>query len=1006
MQHEANCPEDTFPPYLHLAAIVESSDDAITSKAPDGTILSWNAGAERLYGYAAEEVLGRSFSLLVLPEHADEVSQIITRLQRGERIEHFETVRVRKDGKRVRVSISYSPIRNEVGELIGAAAIARDITERRRAELRRNARLAVAEALAHCDSIADASSLILQAMCRSLAWDVGALWTVADNAQVLRCLDIWHREDLGIEPFVKASRQSEFSPGIGLPGRVWSSGQPDWIGDVAHDRNFPRAPIATALGLHSALGFPVLLRGQVLGVVEFFSREIREPDADLLEMGATIGAQIGQFIERKRVEEALRVSEHRFARFMQHLPGLAWIKDREGRYVFANETAAKAFLSSPAELVGRTDDELFDAATAAQFKRNDRRALDSGSGIQVVENLAHEDGNLHYSLVTKFPIPGQDAKPALVGGIAIDITDHKRAEQALRFLADASESLAEVMDCKTTLEKVVSLAIPHFADWCAVDMVETDGSLRRVAVADANPANVERILDLDRRFPASPRSPYGRYRVLRTGISEMMAEIPDTVLQEVAQDDEHLRVLRNLGMNSYLGVPLKWRDRTLGVLSFVIAKSGRRYRPEDLTLAEELARRAAIAIENARLYAELKEADRLKDEFLAMLAHELRNPLAPIRNALYILKQPQLDHAAAVQAREMAERQVQHMAVLLDDLLDVSRVSHGRISLSEESVDIVTLAKRTVEAVRPFVERREHRMTVSFPARPLRVCGDRHRLQQILTNLLNNAAKYTDRRGTIWLTVHREDHEAVIRVRDTGIGIAPEMLPRIFDLFVQVERRMDRSQGGVGIGLTLVRKLVELHGGTVEAHSTGLGCGSEFVVKLPALLEECTPQERGESDAGLISSGLPRARILVVDDNYDAATTLGMLLSLSGQDVQTAQDGAAALAAASAFQPHIVFLDIGMPGMDGYEVARRLRRASAGKMPTLVAVTGWGQEEDRRRSREAGFDHHLVKPIEFGDLDRLLRGLEVAGSPPAGDLAVHPRRDLLEHLRRRWRIPA
>jgi CheY-like chemotaxis protein len=318
--------------------------------------------------------------------------------------------------------------------------------------------------------------------------------------------------------------------------------------------------------------------------------------------------------------------------------------------------------------------------------------------------------------------------------------------------------------------------------------------------------------------------------------------------------------------------------------------------------------------------------------------------------------------------------------VLLDDLLDVSRVSRGRIKLNEEPVDIIALSKRTVEAIRPFIERREHRMTISVPARPLRVCGDPHRLDQILTNLLNNAAKYTDPGGAIWLTVYREEDRAVIRVRDSGIGISAEMLPRIFDLFVQVERKLDRSQGGVGIGLTLVRKLVELHGGTIEAYSDGLGCGSEFVVKLPALAEESALPDPSAGGIGEISADLPRARILIVDDNHDAAATLGMLLSLAGQDVQTAADGAAALAAAAGWKPDLVFLDIGMPGMNGYEVARRLRQDSVGRTPLLVAVTGWGQDDDRRRAHEAGFDHHLVKPIDFGELDRLLRSLDREGS--------------------------
>ena len=314
------------------------------------------------------------------------------------------------------------------------------------------------------------------------------------------------------------------------------------------------------------------------------------------------------------------------------------------------------------------------------------------------------------------------------------------------------------------------------------------------------------------------------------------------------------------------------------------------------------------------------------------------------------------------------------MARLLDDLLDVSRISRGKIELRNELVDLKLVVNRTIEAVRPFIEERGHELTISLPPTPLRVQGDLTRLEQVVTNLLNNSAKYTNAGGHITLKLSREAGAAVLSVRDDGIGIAPKMLPKIFDLFVQAERRMDRSQGGVGIGLTLVRRLVELHGGTVEAHSLGLELGSEFVVRLPI---NHAPSIKPAPDAernGHVE--LPRRRILVVDDNQDAANSLAVLLRLIGQEVQTAYTGATALAKAVDFLPSLVLLDIGMPGMDGYQVARHLRCNTTLQRVILVALTGWGQEEDRQRSKEAGFDYHLVKPVDPDTLEEMLATLQ------------------------------
>jgi PAS domain S-box-containing protein len=367
----------------------------------------------------------------------------------------------------------------------------------------------------------------------------------------------------------------------------------------------------------------------------------------------------------------------------------------------------------------------------------------------------------------------------------------------------------------------------------------------------------------------------------------------------------------------------------------------------------------------------LQEADRLKNEFLALLAHELRNPLAPIRSAIHILGSPVADDDELARARAIGERQIQHMARLLDDLLDVARVSQGKLELRREVIEVSRIVRRAVEAEQPFIQTQGLDLTVDAPAEGLGVDADPTRLQQILTNLLNNAAKYTESGGRIWLTAEAEGDHLVLRVRDSGIGIDPPEIPRLFELFEQGERRMERSAGGVGVGLALVKRLVEMHGGSVHAFSAGLGRGSEFVVRLPRV--DIAPRVTGpHATLQSRSTGRHSLRILVVDDNVDASDGLKMLLELNGEQVRAAYDGESALTVAREFRPQVALLDVGMPRMDGYEVARRLRAAPETREAVLVAVTGWGQPEDRRRSSEAGFDHHLVKPVEPSALEKLL----------------------------------
>jgi PAS domain S-box-containing protein len=450
---------------------------------------------------------------------------------------------------------------------------------------------------------------------------------------------------------------------------------------------------------------------------------------------------------------------------------------------------------------------------------------------------------------------------------------------------------------------------------------------------------------------------------------ELARELPKTELVGATErgrfEDEGWRVRKD-GSQFWANVVITaMRDRDgklLGFSKITRDLSERKKAEESLREAHaELESRVLLRTNELALANKaLKEADRRKDDFLAMLSHELRNPLAPVRNALQILKMPGLGDDTRTQTRDMIERQVNHLVRLVDDLLDVSRIMRNKIELRKEHVDLAHVFAQAVEMAHPIIESQGQQLSVKLPARRLCVNADLVRMTQVVTNLLTNAAKYSDQAGQIELIAEREGNEAVVRVRDTGFGIPPELLPRIFDLFVQADRSLARSQGGLGIGLTLVRRLVEMHGGSVSAASAGPDQGSEFVLRIPALSEN-SQDEKNLADKPP-GTGPPR-RVLVVDDNVDAAVSAAMLLRFLGHEVDIAYDGYSALAKVREFQPEIVLLDIGLPGMNGHDVARTLRAQPEFKGLVLAAVTGYGQEEDRRRSLDAGFDFHLTKPL-------------------------------------------
>jgi signal transduction histidine kinase/DNA-binding response OmpR family regulator len=555
--------------------------------------------------------------------------------------------------------------------------------------------------------------------------------------------------------------------------------------------------------------------------------------------------------------------------------------------------------------------------------------------------------------------------------LAEERTRRAAAEDATRrsnFLADVSRALADSLDPDTTARTLARQAVPFLADLAGVTLAGEHGQSWRTELAWAG---------LDGREPGGLRltGPDGPHDELRAAVERALARGQPERLDDL--DLPYPAPAASGRVRSAAVFPLRARGRTLGVLTLALGPSGRRHEPADLALAEDLASRAGIALDNARLYKDVERADRQKNEFLSMLAHELRNPLAPIRNAAEVLRLSGPDQPQVRWAREVIDRQLSHLVRLVDDLLDVSRITRGKIQLKPEPVDLAAVVGHAVEASRPAIEQAKHRLEVALPPEPIWVTGDAARLTQVLTNLLNNAAKYTDPGGRVALVLAREGGEAVVRVWDTGVGIPADMLSAVFDLFTQVDRSLDRSQGGLGVGLTLVKRLVEMHGGSVAAHSDGPGKGSEFVIRLPALAAEAPAA--GANGRPPAAAG--RLRVLLVDDNVDGAESLAALLRLAGHEVWLAHDGPGALEAAASFRPDAAVLDIGLPGMDGYEIARRLRADPDTAPAVLVAVTGYGRDRDRERSREAGFDYHLVKPVDLAELHRALAAARPARPP-------------------------
>jgi len=693
--------DDPFIVARRLAAIVESSDDAIVSKDLNGVITSWNRAAERIFGFSAKEAVGQSIRIIIPHDRQDEEDAILERIRRAEAVDHFETIRCRRDGTRLPVSLTVSPIRNEQGNVVGASKVARDVTE------------------------------------------------------------------------------------------------------------------------------------------------------------------------RKRLEE---------------------------------QTAA----------------------------------------------------------------------------------EHRRVV----FLERLSTTIAKSLNYENTLKDVAALAIPDIADWCAVDVVQEDGEITRLSVAHIDPTKVDLARQIRRRYE-DPTAPYSVEQVIKTGTPALISDITDDMIVAAARgDQERIGLIRALGLSSYMCVPLVAGGLRLGALTLVTAASGRHYTEKDLRFAEDIASRAAMAIENARSYQQVDRANRLKDEFLATLSHELRTPLNAILGYARIVRGGMLATEKVPPALETIERNALALTQMVDDILDVSRIVAGKMRLNVQPVELPLIIHEAVETIKPAADAKRIKLQTVVDPQVSPISGDPDRLRQIVWNLLSNAVKFTRKGGHIQVRLERINSSVEISISDTGIGISPEFLPHIFERFRQADSATSRTHGGLGLGLAIVRNLVELHGGTVSGSSGGPDSGSTFRVRLPVMIvhpplreeKRIHPQQPKAQRLDTLPD-LSGVRVLAVDDEADALRLLEQILEAAGAQVILATSGAAVLDKIDAVRPHVLVADLGMPLMDGFELIRRIRTSEQPHVRNIpaAALTAYARSEDRARTLQAGFEMHLAKPIDPLELVSAIQALARRG---------------------------
>ena len=818
----ANAPEIAVDPSALFRAIVQSADEAISSIDVNERITSWNRAAERLYGYEATEAIGKLNRLIIPPDRYPEEEDVVRRVTAGEGVQHFDTVRVRKDGSLVDVAITASAIVQD-GTVVGVSRIARDISERKAAE-RNAARLA---------AIVESSDDAI------LAKDLNGIIT------------------------------------------SWNRAAERMFGYTAHD---------------------------------------------------AIGQSIRIIIPESHQHE---------------------------------------------------EDTILD-----RIRR--------GESVQHFETIrCRRDGSCLPISVTVSPIRDQAGTIIGASKVARDISERRQAEalaqrvqREAEFVAQMAQVLSGPLDYEARLKGLVEIAVPAMADWAAVDIVEPDGRMRRVAVAHAASGRTQLGDEVRRRYE-DPITPCNARQVIRTGKGVLLPEITDAVIVAAANgDDTRVGLMRALRLTSCVCVPLTTTSGTFAALTLATTESGRQFSPEEFQFAQDVASRASLMVDNARAYDALRKASGMKDEFLATLSHELRTPLNAILGYARMLRAGMLTPDKFSRTFDTIERNTMSLTQMVEDILDVSRVVSGKMRLAMQPVELPLVVHDAIATMMPAAEAKQIRLATTIDPQVGPVSGDPDRLRQIVWNLLSNAVKFTPKHGRVQVRLERVNSSVEIVVSDTGIGIRPDFLPHIFERFRQADSGASREHAGLGLGLAIVRNLVELHGGTVYATSGGEGQGSTFRVRLPLRIvhPDWQPEpgrirpRHGEVAPPPALADLPNlndTHVLAVDDDPDALRLLREILEAVGATVTTATSSRAALEIVSTDRPDVLVADLGMPLMDGFELIQQLRAsdvAHAREIPA-AALTAYARSEDRARALQSGFEMHLAKPIDPVELIAAVQAL-------------------------------
>jgi PAS domain S-box-containing protein len=976
-----------------LRLIIDAIPGLVAYVAPDQTYRQVNQAYSAWFDRPAEDIIGRHVADIVGARAYEAVRSPIETVLAGDAGTFEMEVPYDRIGPRW-VRATFVPDRDASGRIRGYVSLVLDITDTKRAaqhladEARANETLyRIGTALAadfDLETIFKTLTDEATAMCRA---QFGAFFYNVEKPEggsyMLYTLSGVPREMFASFPMPRNT--AVFGPTFAGTGVVRSD---DITADPRYGQNAPYYGMPKGhLPVRSYLAVPVVSRtGTVFGGLFFGHADpgvFTERDE---RMVVAVAAHAAVAIDNARLHAATTAAEEKYRALVESSPQLVWTTTADGAVEYCSPKFLD-FVGLSLEHMRRAPvwDEIVHPDDGARAAAAWMQAVASGAAYEVEYRLKRAvDGSYRWFLARGVPVRHGDDRIVRWVGFCTDIDDRKRTEETQRFLAEAGALLAASLDYRTTLPTLARLAVPHMADWCRIDLLSDGGGLERAAVAHVDPHRLELMHEIERQYPGEESDAVKR--IARSGASELVREVTDEMIVASAHGPHHLDLIREIGLRSWMAVPIAVHRRTLGVIAFASAESGRLFEPRDLAVAEELGRRVGVTIDNAKLFEmtqrerlRAEEASRAKDELLSITSHELRTPLNAILGWSRMLRSGSLDDAKQARALETIERNARIQVQLVEDLLDFSRVVTGRLRLALAPLEPAQVVEAAIDVVRPAADAKNVRLQVLLDPDAGMLNGDASRLQQVVWNLLSNAVKFTPKGGRVYVRMQREDSAVEIVVSDTGIGIESSFLPHVFQPFRQQDATITRTHGGLGLGLAIVKHLVELHGGTIEARSDGPGQGATFVVRLPvaplrasSLVPTPDPASRISRPGAVLQCPpeLEGLRVLVCEDEPDARELIESILSECKANVVAVGSAAEAMDHFRRGTPDVLVSDIGMPEASGYELIRQVRSLPpdrGGRVPA-VALTAYASMADRTRALMEGFQNHVAKPTDPQEL--------------------------------------